>query len=91
MYPRLRYAQEKIIFACKKKYFEKRLFDTKLDFHLIKKNKTFLGQFQKYLEKLLFRNQKNAIYSISIYGNCMRSIFSKKKQNIGFIITRPFY
>ena len=53
---------------------------TKFDLRLKKKTKNFWAKFSKLLEKFLFRHQKNASHTISIYGNCMISIFFKKRK-----------
>ena len=71
-----------------KKNFEKCLFALEIRFAVEKKNKRFLGQ--NYLKNFLCRHQKNASHTISIYGNCMISIFFKKRKP-QFFITRLFY
>ena len=63
---------------------------TKIDLRLKKKKKNFGPNFQNYLKNFLCRHQKNASHTISIYGNCMISIFFKKRKP-QFFITRLFY
>ena len=53
---------------------------TKFDLRLKKKTKKILWAISKPLRKFLFRQQKNASHTISIYGNCMISIFFKKQK-----------
>ena len=80
MYPRLRYAQEKIIFACKKKYFEKRLFDTKLDFHLIKKTKHFWGNFKNTWKSYCFAIKKMLFIQFPYMEIVWEAFFQKKNK-----------
>ena len=55
-----------------------------------KKNKKKFGSnFQNYLKNFLCRHQKNASHTISIYGNCMISIFFKNK-NLSFLSSDCF-
>ena len=68
-------------------FFEKCLFAYENRFAVEKKTKKFLGQIFKIT---LCRHQKNASHTISIYGNCMISIFFKKRKP-HFFITRLFY
>ena len=83
VYPGLHYAHENLDFACI--FFGKFLFEHKIRF-AVEKTKNFSGQFQR---TILCRYQKNASHTVSIYGNCMISIFFKK-QNLGFVITSLF-
>ena len=56
-----------------------------------KKTKKIFGpDFQNNLKNFLCRHRKNASHTISIYGNCMISIFFKKGK-LRFFITRLFY
>ena len=73
------------------KFFSKTVcLRTKFDLRL-KKNRKFFGpNFQNYLKNFLCRHQKNVSHTISIYGNCMISIFFKKREP-QFFITRLFY
>ena len=59
------------------------MFEYENQFAVQKKNiKNFWGQFQKYLEKnFCRRHQKNASHTISIYGNCMTSVFFSENKN----------
>ena len=70
-----------------KKNVENVCLRTKFDLRLKKKTKKFLGQNFKIF---LCRHQKNASHTIPIYGNCMISIFFKKREP-QFFITRLFY
>ena len=88
-YPGLRYAQKILNFASKKN-FEKCLFAYEIRFAVEKKTKIFLGQIFKLLEKFFVSPSKNASHTIPIYGNCMISIFFKKREP-QFFITRMFY
>ena len=77
-YPGLSYANKKLNFACKKNFFGKSLFACKIRFAVEKKKKKLWGNFQNYLKKNFCVAIKNASHTISIYGNCMESIFFKK-------------
>ena len=50
--------------------------NTKINLRLEKKHKQFLGAISKILDGR--RYQKNASHTISIYGNCMTSVFFRK-------------
>ena len=62
-----------------KKIFGKCLFAYEIRFAVEKKQKNFGPNFQNYLPSKT-RHQKNATHTISIYGNCMTSIFIKKRK-----------
>ena len=63
-----------------KKILENVYLSTKIDLQLKKKQKK-LRQIQNFLENFLCRHQnKTASHTISIYGNCMISIFFKKRK-----------
>ena len=81
---------KKLNFACKIFFFEKCLFAYEIRFAVEKTKKIFGPDFQNYLKNFLCRHQKNASHTISIYGNCMISIFFKKGK-LRFFITRLFY
>ena len=76
MNPGLRNAHKKINFKSKK-ILEDVCLIKKFDLRLKIITKKVLGQFQNNLENCS-RHQKNASYIISIYGNCMISIFLQK-------------
>ena len=81
-YPRLRYAHKKLNFACKKKVFFFRKMFVCVQNSICnwkKKPKKFLGQVCKITWKTFGSPSKNASHTISIYGNCMESIYFKKK------------
>ena len=77
---------------CMQIFFSKNVcLRTTIDLRLKKKNEKIFGpNFQNYLKNFLCRHQKNASHTISIYGNCMMSIFFKKRKP-QFFITRLFY
>ena len=75
---------QNIKFCMQKFFFEKRLFAYENRFAVEKKQKKFGPSFQNYLIIFLCRHQKNASHTISIYGNCMMSIFSKN-ENLSFL------
>ena len=76
VYPGLRYTHKKLNFACKIFFFSKNVcLNTKINLQLEKKHKKFLGAISKILGR---RHQKNASHTISIYGNCMTSVFFQK-------------
>ena len=83
LYPGLGYAHRNINFACKKK-FRKCLFAYKIRFVVKKK---FGGKFSKLLKKFFVSPSKNANHTISIYGNCMESIFFKKNFKSVFFLS----
>ena len=56
-------------------FFKKCLFENENQFAVQKKHTKFWGQFLKYFCR---RHQKNASHTISIYGNCMTSVFFPK-------------
>ena len=62
-------------FCMQKIFFEKCLFAYEIRFAVENKNKKFWAKFSKLLKKFLCRHQKNASHTISIYRNCMISIF----------------
>ena len=63
-------------------FFSKKVcLNTKINLRLKKKTKNFWGQFQKYLKNFCRRHQKNASHTISIYGNCMTSVFFSENKN----------
>ena len=50
--------------------------NTKINLRLKKNNKKiFGGNFKNTLKNFCRRHQKNASHTISIYGNCMTSVF----------------
>ena len=72
-------------------FFEKCLFAYEIRFAVEKKKqKNVVPNFQNNLKNFLCRHQKNASHTISINGNCMISIFFKKRKP-QFSITRLFY
>ena len=86
LYPGLRYAHKILNFACKI-FFEKCLFAYENRFAVEKKNKKNFGlNFQNNLKNFLCRHQKKVSHTISIYGNCMISIFSKN-ENLSFLLS----
>ena len=77
------YAQ-KIKFCMQNYFFQKTFVWVRKPFCGWKKNTKkfyFWGQFQK---KFCCRHQKNASHTISIYGNCMTSIFLTKSFSFSF-------
>ena len=71
-----------------KNFFSKNVcLRTKFDLRLKKKTKKFLGQTFKITCVAI---KKNTSHTISIYGNCMISIFFQKTKTSVFI-TRLFY
>ena len=69
---------KKINLHAKNKFSKNVCLRKKFDLMLIKLQK-FLGpNFQNYLKNYLCRHQKNASHTVSIYRNCMISIFFKK-------------
>ena len=75
---RTRLYTQKIKF-CMQVFFSKNVYlNTKINLRL-KKNKKFLGA----ISKILFcrRHQKNASHTISIYGNCITSVFFSENRN----------
>ena len=71
VYPGLRYTHKKLNFACKIFFSKKCLFE--YENHFAVEKKKFGGNFKK--KNFCCRHQKNASHTISIYENCMISIF----------------
>ena len=67
---------QKIKFCMQNFFSKKCLFEYENHFAVEKKQKKIWGQFQK--KKFCCRHQKNASHTISIYENCMISIFWQK-------------
>ena len=88
VYPGLRYTHKKLNFACKTFFFQKCLFEYENQFAVEKKHKNFEGNFKNFCR----RHQKNASHTISIYGNCMTSVFFRKqklnKSNVSVVATQ---
>ena len=61
-----------------KPFLENVCLRTKVSLRLKKKNKKVFGAISSLLGKFFVSPSKNASHTISIYGNCMISIFSKK-------------
>ena len=82
------YAMQTKIKICMQKNFLRKKFclRTKFDSRL---KKNFVGKFSKVLEKKFVSLSQNASHTISIYGNCMESIFSKNII-ISFFVTSLF-
>ena len=60
-------------------FFKKCLFEYENQFAVEKKpSKIFGGNFKNTLKNFCRRHQKNASHTISIYGNCMTSVFFQK-------------
>ena len=78
VYPGLRYTHKKLKLHAK--FFSKNVcLSTKIILRLKKTQKNFGGNFKNTLKIFCCRHQKNASHTISIYGNCMISIFFVKK------------
>ena len=78
---------KKIKFCMQKKKFRKNIcLRTKFDLRLKKKHKKIFGKFSK-----LLRNWGRITYLfLCVYGNCMVSIFFKKKLNSIFFVRSLF-
>ena len=64
-----------------KLFFKKCLFEYENQFAVEKKTqKMFGGNFKNTFKKFCRRHQKNASHTISIYGNCMTSVFFRKQK-----------
>ena len=72
-------------FCMKKKVFGKCLLALKNRFAVEKKKQKKMKQIINYMESFLCRHQKNASYTISIYGKCMTRIFFKKRKPLIFV------
>ena len=71
-------------------FFKKCLFAYEIRFAIEKKTNNFWAKFSKLLSKFLCRHQKNASHTISIYGNCIISIFFFKKRKPRFFLPDCF-
>ena len=70
---------QKIKFCMQIFFFKKCSFEYENQFAVKKKHKKFLGPISKILWKnFCRRHQKNASHTISIYGNCMTSVFFQR-------------
>ena len=71
---------------CMQNFFSKKVcLSTKIILRLKRTQKKFWDNFKNTLKKICCRHQKNARHTISIYGNCMISIFLTK--NFYFLIS----